>query len=66
MERGKPFPVFDRLSDVLDGVERMRKLASSPHHIVPGHDPLVLLHYPLAHPGLDGVVRLDLPRLPRS
>lgn len=60
MERGKPFPVFDTLADVLGGVERMRKLASSSQHIIPGHDPLVLERYPLAHQDLDGVVRLDL------
>ncbi|CAN5422987.1 N-acyl homoserine lactonase family protein [soil metagenome] len=60
MERGKPFPVFDTLASVLDGVERMRRLATSERHIVPGHDPLVLKRYPLAHQGLADVVRLDL------
>ncbi|MDO8311631.1 MAG: N-acyl homoserine lactonase family protein, partial [Sideroxyarcus sp.] len=42
MERGKPFPVFDTLGAVLEGVECMRRLASSESHIIPGHDPLVL------------------------
>jgi hypothetical protein len=38
----------------------MRKLASSPKHIIPGHDPLVLTRYPAALPGVDDIVRLDL------
>lgn len=45
MEREKPFPVFDRLSDVIMGVERMRRLASTPRLIVPGHDPLILQRF---------------------
>ena len=45
MEKEKPFPVFDRLSDVIMGVERMRRLASAPRLIVPGHDPLVLQRF---------------------
>ncbi|WP_337181821.1 N-acyl homoserine lactonase family protein [Shinella sp.] len=45
MEKEKPFPVFDRLSDVIMGVERMKRLASAPHLIVPGHDPLILQRF---------------------
>lgn len=45
MDREAPFPVFDRLGDVILGVERMRRLASSDQHIVPGHDPLVLQRF---------------------
>jgi len=38
----------------------LAKLASSPAHIIPGHDPLVLERYPAAGRGLDGIaVRLD-------
>ncbi|MEO8630864.1 MAG: N-acyl homoserine lactonase family protein, partial [Betaproteobacteria bacterium] len=40
----------------------MRRLASSPQHIVPGHDPLVLKRYPAPNPELQGIVaRLDVP-----
>jgi glyoxylase-like metal-dependent hydrolase (beta-lactamase superfamily II) len=43
-----------------DGFETMRKLATSPQHIVPGHDPLVMKRYPAAAKELSGiVVRLD-------
>jgi glyoxylase-like metal-dependent hydrolase (beta-lactamase superfamily II) len=58
MERGKPFPVFDSLADVLEGVERMRRLASSEAHIVPGHDPLVLDRFAPARDDLADVVEL--------
>lgn len=58
MDREKPFPVFDRLSDVIFGVERMKKLASSPAHIVPGHDPLVLARFPRSLDSIDDIVRL--------
>jgi hypothetical protein len=47
------------LSDTLEGYATMRRLASSPAHIIPGHDPLVLSRYPQAKPGLDGIARLD-------
>jgi glyoxylase-like metal-dependent hydrolase (beta-lactamase superfamily II) len=58
MDRERPFPVFDTLSAVLDGVARMRRLAASPDHIIPGHDPLVVSRYPKA--GAPDIVRLDL------
>ena len=33
---------------------------TSPRHIVPGHDPLVLARYPAVKPGLEGwIARLD-------
>jgi len=45
---------------VLEGYATLKKLAPSPDHIVPGHDPLVLARYPAAKPGLEGwIVRLD-------
>jgi len=60
LERNNPFPVLADVGDYLDGLETLRRLASSPDHIIPGHDPLVLQQYPLAREGLDGVVRVDL------
>lgn len=43
-----------------EGYETLKKLATSPHHIVPGHDPLVLARYPAAKPGLEGwIARVD-------
>ena len=61
MEQDRAFPVLYNLGDMLAGYETLRKLATSPRHVVPGHDPLVMQRYPAAGPGLeDWVVRLDL------
>ncbi len=61
MEQGRPFPVVYNVGDMLEAWGKLRRLASSPAHIVPGHDPLVLERYPAARPGLEGAVaRLDL------
>jgi glyoxylase-like metal-dependent hydrolase (beta-lactamase superfamily II) len=55
----RPFYVVVDLAEMFDGWRTARALASSPDHIVPGHDPLVMKQYP-AVPGLEGVaVRLD-------
>ena len=60
LETARIFPTTYNLGEVLEGYERLKKLATSPDHIVPGHDPLVLARYPAAKPGLEGwVVRLD-------
>lgn len=59
-EQNRPFPVLESATDMLEGYATMRKLASSPKHIIPGHDPLVLARYPAALPRVDDIVRLDL------
>jgi glyoxylase-like metal-dependent hydrolase (beta-lactamase superfamily II) len=60
LDSGRVFPTVYNVAEVLEGYGRLRKLAASPSHIVPGHDPLVLSRYPAAKPGLDGwIVRLD-------
>jgi hypothetical protein len=49
---------------MLEGYQTLYRLADSPNHIVPGHDPLVMKYYPAASPELDGIVaRLDVPPL---
>jgi len=58
-EQRRPFPVLESVADVLEGFETMYRLASSPDHIIPGHDPLVLKYYPAATPGVSDIVRLD-------
>jgi hypothetical protein len=46
---------------MLEGYNTLYRLAESPNHIVPGHDPLVMEYYPAAKPELEGIaVRLDL------
>ena len=58
-ERNTVFPTTYHLGEVLEGYAKLRRLAESPAHIVPGHDPLVFQRYP-AVKGLEGIgVRLD-------
>ena len=60
METRNPFPVIFELEKVFAGYDRLKELAASPDHVVPGHDPLVLRRYPAVSKELDGVaVRLD-------
>ncbi len=64
MDTGRPFPIVYDLGAMVEGWERLRRLASSSDAVIPGHDPAVLLRYPAAGPGLDGVAaRLDLGRV---
>ena len=45
---------------MLEGFKRLRALAPSDKHIVPGHDPLVMQRYPAPSADLEGiVVQLD-------
>ncbi|MBT5667828.1 MAG: N-acyl homoserine lactonase family protein, partial [Rhodospirillaceae bacterium] len=58
---GSSFMNHESLFKMLEGFRRLRKLAPSDQHIVPGHDPIVLQRYPAASPELEGIVaRLDL------
>ena len=60
MEEGRAFPILHNLEDTLEGYATLRRLASRPDNIIPGHDPVVLTRYPPAAPGLEGIVtRLD-------
>jgi glyoxylase-like metal-dependent hydrolase (beta-lactamase superfamily II) len=61
MEQGRPFPIVYNVADMLAGHQKCYALASSRNHVIPGHDPLVMKHYPAAAPGLEGkIVRLDV------
>ena len=46
-----PFPALVDTERALDAFDRISRLASSPDHIVPGHDPQVFRRYPTAAPG---------------
>ena len=60
METLRPYPVVVNVAEMVEGFKTIQKLATSPGHVIPGHDPLVLSRYPAAQPGLEGVVaRLD-------
>lgn len=61
MEQSRPFPIVFDVGDMMEGFDTLRKLASSPDHIIPGHDSLVLEKYPAPAPELEGIVaRLDV------
>lgn len=67
MEQGRPFPVAYNVGDMLRAFDTIRHLASSPAHVIPGHDPLVLARYPAPHSTLEGtVVRLDVDPRPEA
>lgn len=60
MDEGRPYPIIYNLGDMLEGFATLRKLASSPKAVIPGHDPLVLARYPAPRAELAGIVaRLD-------
>jgi glyoxylase-like metal-dependent hydrolase (beta-lactamase superfamily II) len=60
MEQVRPFPIVFDVGAMVDGYQRLRALADSPAHIIPGHDPLVLARYPAPSRALEGIAaRLD-------
>jgi glyoxylase-like metal-dependent hydrolase (beta-lactamase superfamily II) len=60
MEQVRPFPIVYSVADMVAGYARMRALADSPDHVIPGHDPQVMQRYPAPRKDLEGiVVRLD-------
>lgn len=60
MEEGRPFPIVYNVGDMLEGFRRVRELADSPDHVIPGHDPEVLRRYPAPRKDMqDWVARLD-------
>jgi glyoxylase-like metal-dependent hydrolase (beta-lactamase superfamily II) len=61
LDEGRAYPVVYNVGEMLDGHSKLRRLAGSPRHIVPGHDPLVAKRYPPPRAELGGVVmRLDV------
>jgi len=61
MEQRRCFPLVFHVGQMVDGYDKLLRLAESPRHIVPGHDPLVMKRYPAPSPELAGMaVRLDV------
>jgi len=59
-ETGRGFPLVFHVGELIDGYRKLRALAASPAHVVPGHDPLVMERYPAVSAALQGIaVRLD-------
>ena len=60
MDEARPFPIVYNVADMMEGWDKLRSLADSADHVIPGHDPLVLERYPAPSRELQGiVVRLD-------
>jgi glyoxylase-like metal-dependent hydrolase (beta-lactamase superfamily II) len=60
LEQGRAYPVVYNVAEMLEGHATLKRLAASPRHIIPGHDPLVAKRYPAARADLESVVmRLD-------
>ena len=57
IDEGRVFPITYSVGDTLEGYKTLQKLASSRHHIVPGHDPEVMKIYPAAKAGLERLGR---------
>jgi glyoxylase-like metal-dependent hydrolase (beta-lactamase superfamily II) len=58
---GRPFTIAFHVGDMLEGYDAVLAAASSPAHVIPGHDPKVMEIYPAPRPDLAGIVaRLDV------
>lgn len=52
IEDDRPFPILSTMTGMYGAFDRIKELADSPDHIVPGHDPLVLHRYPQLTPNV--------------
>lgn len=58
---GVPFSTVENINLMLEGHQRVKALADSLEHIVPGHDPLVMQRYSAPSADTEGIaVRLDV------
>jgi glyoxylase-like metal-dependent hydrolase (beta-lactamase superfamily II) len=63
----RPFPIVYDVEEMIAGWERCCALANSADHVIPGHDPEVLVRYPPSAAGLEGIAaRLDVAPLQRG
>lgn len=60
MATKRPFHIVADVAEMTMGWSTANDLASSPDHVIPGHDPIVATQYPPARVGVDGVVSLHL------
>jgi len=65
LQRQTPFPVVADVVGYLEALRRLRELAPSIDHIIPGHDPGVLERFP-AQADTRDIVRLDLAPIARG
>jgi glyoxylase-like metal-dependent hydrolase (beta-lactamase superfamily II) len=54
IQKRSPFPIVIDVEDMLNGYDLIEKLADSPQHIIPGHDPLTThMYQPIDSKGLE-------------
>ena len=65
LHKESPYPIVFHVGDMLEGFGKLMKLAETPDHLVPGHDPLVRARYPAWKDGDNEIVMLHkAPRTP--
>ncbi|RZT07600.1 glyoxylase-like metal-dependent hydrolase (beta-lactamase superfamily II) [Kribbella sp. VKM Ac-2569] len=52
IEDDRPFPILSTTTGTYAAFDRIKQIADSPDHIVPGHDPLVLDRFPRLTPDI--------------
>ena len=61
LDQNKVFPITYNADDAVKGYAKLKALAPSVKHIIPGHDPKVLQRYPAPNAALQGwVAKLDV------
>lgn len=60
MEQQNPFPAVHNTAEMMEAYELIRRLADSPEHIIPGHDPEVARRYPKV-PGAEAFMLHERP-----
>lgn len=56
-----PFPIVFNVGDMVEGYAKVHRLADSPDHVIPGHDPLVRERYPFFGERENDIVALHVP-----
>lgn len=59
-----PFPILVDVPAILDGYDRIERLADGSDHVIPGHDPAVLARFPRWKAEADIVALHEAPRAP--
>lgn len=60
-EKVRAFPLVYHVGELMEGFGKLVRLADTPQHVVPGHDPLVMQRYPAPTQALEGIaVSLDV------
>ncbi|MFN0161067.1 MAG: N-acyl homoserine lactonase family protein [Burkholderiales bacterium] len=65
LHKESPFPIIFHVGHMLDGYRKLMRLAPSPDHLIPGHDPLVRTRFPAWRDGDNEIVMLhEAPHAP--